>query len=581
MFLSHINSPDDLRQLPKQNLPALAKEIRDYIIDIVSTQGGHLGAGLGVVELTIALHYVFNTPDDKLIWDVGHQCYPHKILTGRRLDFSKIRQFGQISGFPKIDESPYDTFGTGHSSTSISAILAMAMASSLKGNTTRNHIAVIGDASIASGMAFEAINHAGTIQANVLIILNDNAIGIDPTIGALKNYFDGLKSHLYEETFFKSLNINYEGIIDGHNIDELLTAFEKLKNKTGVKLLHVVTTKGKGLQQAENNQITYHSPPKFDKITGEEITENQLLTSKYQDVFGHTLTELAQINDKIVAITPAMPSGSGLTHMQKHFPDRVFDVGIAEQHAVTFAAGWALSGFIPFCVIYSTFLQRAYDQLIHDVALQGLPVVFCIDRAGLVGEDGATHHGVFDMAFLRCVPNLIIASPRNANELRNMLYTAQLTENKTFAIRYPRGRCDELHWKKPFEKIPIGKGIQLKKGTQVAVITIGVIFQQVCQYIEALNNSEKYAIFDIRFLKPLDESLLHAIFADYKIIFSVEEGCPKGGLASALAEFKSIHNYDNTLKIIALPDEFIPHGNIHQLRAQFLNLDFCHQELPK
>ncbi len=573
MFLSQINTPDDLRKLPKENLSFLAKELRDYIIDVVSTQGGHLGASLGVVELTIALHYVFNTPDDKLIWDVGHQTYAHKILTNRREAFRNIRQIAGISGFPKIDESPYDTFGTGHSSTSISATLAMAMASALAGNFERNHIAVIGDASIVSGMAFEAMNHAGTTNANMLIILNDNAIGIDPSVGALKTYFAQLRAEKSKnETFFSRLGIHYEGIIDGHNLNELLDIFEVLKHKKGVKLLHVVTTKGKGLQQAENNQITYHSPGKFDKITGEQFSENTSLPAKYQDVFGHTLVELARQNEKIIAITPAMPSGSSLTYMQQTFPERVFDVGIAEQHAVTFAAGWALSGFVPFCVVYSTFLQRAYDQVIHDVALQNLPVIFCIDRAGLVGEDGATHHGVFDMAFLNPIPNLIIASPRNASELRNLLYTAQLGAQQPFVIRYPRGRCNQTDWQQPFQKMEIGKGEQLKVGTKYAVLSIGTIADNVSKALNLLKNSEEYAHFDIRFLKPLDESLLHTIFATYETIFTVEEGSEKGGLGSVIADFVAKYSYKNTLKIIGLPDEFIPNGSVEELHKS-LGLD--------
>ncbi len=573
MFLSQINTPDDLRKLPKENLSFLAKELRDYIIDVVSTQGGHLGASLGVVELTIALHYVFNTPDDKLIWDVGHQTYAHKILTNRREAFRNIRQIAGISGFPKIDESPYDTFGAGHSSTSISATLAMAMASALAGNFERNHIAVIGDASIVSGMAFEAMNHAGTTNANMLIILNDNAIGIDPSVGALKTYFAQLRAEKSKnETFFSRLGIHYEGIIDGHNLNELLDIFEVLKHKKGVKLLHVVTTKGKGLQQAENNQITYHSPGKFDKITGEQFSENTSLPAKYQDVFGHTLVELARQNEKIIAITPAMPSGSSLTYMQQTFPERVFDVGIAEQHAVTFAAGWALSGFVPFCVVYSTFLQRAYDQVIHDVALQNLPVIFCIDRAGLVGEDGATHHGVFDMAFLNPIPNLIIASPRNASELRNLLYTAQLGVRQPFVIRYPRGRCNQTDWQQPFQKMEIGKGEQLKVGTKYAVLSIGTIADNVSKALNLLKNSEEYAHFDIRFLKPLDESLLHTIFATYETIFTVEEGSEKGGLGSVIADFVAKYSYKNTLKIIGLPDEFIPNGSVEELHKS-LGLD--------
>lgn len=567
MILPNIHTPHDLRQLPREQFSLLAKEIRDLIIDVVSRQGGHLGASLGVVELTIALHYVFNTPDDKLVWDVGHQCYPHKILTDRKEAFENIRQFGGISGFPKIEESVFDAFGTGHSSTSISAVLGMAVASVLQGNRDRQHIAVIGDASIVSGMAFEALNHASTTDANVIIILNDNNIGIDPSIGALKNYFEQQKKEKGKnESFFKSLNIKYKGIIDGHNIPELITSFESAKKEKGIQLLHVTTIKGKGLEKAENDQITYHSPRKFDKITGEQYSESVELPAKYQDVFGLTLKELAEQNPKIVAITPAMPSGSSLTHMQQSFPNRVFDVGIAEQHAVTFSAGLSLQGMIPFCVVYSTFLQRAYDQIVHDVALQNIPIIFCIDRAGLVGEDGATHHGVFDMAFLRSIPNLIIASPRNATELRNLLYTAQLNVGQPFAIRYPRGRCSQTDWLQPFQKVEIGKGRQLKSGTKYAVLSIGSIADNVTKALDLLKNSEEYAHFDIGFLKPLDESLLHTIFATYTTIFTVEEGIEKGGFGSSITEFANVYNYKNKLKIIGLPDIFITHGNVERLQ---------------
>ncbi|CEN53766.1 1-deoxy-D-xylulose-5-phosphate synthase [Capnocytophaga canis] len=567
MILPNIHTPHDLRQLPREQFSLLAKEIRDLIIDVVSRQGGHLGASLGVVELTIALHYVFNTPDDKLVWDVGHQCYPHKILTDRKEAFENIRQFGGISGFPKIEESVFDAFGTGHSSTSISAVLGMAVASVLQGNRDRQHIAVIGDASIVSGMAFEALNHASTTDANVIIILNDNNIGIDPSIGALKNYFEQQKKEKGKnESFFKSLNIKYKGIIDGHNISELITSFESAKKEKGIQLLHVTTIKGKGLEKAENDQITYHSPRKFDKITGEQYSESVELPPKYQDVFGLTLKELAEQNPKIVAITPAMPSGSSLTHMQQSFPNRVFDVGIAEQHAVTFSAGLSLQGMIPFCVVYSTFLQRAYDQIVHDVALQNIPIIFCIDRAGLVGEDGATHHGVFDMAFLRSIPNLIIASPRNATELRNLLYTAQLNVGQPFAIRYPRGRCSQTDWLQPFQKVEIGKGRRLKSGTKYAVLSIGSIADNVTKALDLLKNSEEYAHFDIGFLKPLDESLLHTIFATYTTIFTVEEGIEKGGFGSSITEFANVYNYKNKLKIIGLPDIFITHGNVERLQ---------------
>lgn len=546
-----------LRKTPVEELPAIAAQIRERIIEVVAMRGGHLGASLGVVDLTIALHYVFNTPDDVLVWDVGHQCYAHKILTGRAEAFDKLRAIGGISGFPKRDESVYDAFGTGHSSTSLSAVLAMAMASALEGNTTRQHIAVIGDASIASGMAFEALNHAGTTTANMLIVLNDNQMAIDPTVGALHYYLQQLQHH-NKDTFFTDLNIRYKGVVDGHDLKALVETLEAEKNETGVRLLHIRTTKGKGFRKAEDEQVTFHAPPQFDKITGEALPNNTQLPAKYQEVVGKTLLQLATENPKIVAITPAMSSGSGLHNMQLAFPDRVFDVGIAEQHAVTFAAGWAARGFVPYCVIYATFLQRAYDQLIHDVALQQLPVVFCIDRAGLVGDDGATHHGVFDIASLRPIPNLIIAAPRNAIQLRNLLYTAQLPLQQPIAIRYPRGRCNDTNWKdQPFETIAIGKGEQIKKGTEIAIITIGALTDTVLKCIEATKNPSRYALYDARFVKPLDEEQLHNIFCCYQRVISVEEGVGKGGFGSALAEFACANGYTTPLEIVALPDTFI------------------------
>lgn len=546
-----------LRKTPVEELPAIAAQIRKRIIEVVAMRGGHLGASLGVVDLTIALHYVFNTPDDVLVWDVGHQCYAHKILTGRAEAFDELRAIGGISGFPKRDESVYDAFGTGHSSTSLSAVLAMAMASALEGNTTRQHIAVIGDASIVSGMAFEALNHAGTTTANMLIILNDNQMAIDPTVGALHYYLQRLQHH-NKDTFFTDLNIRYKGVVDGHDLKALVESLEAEKGETGVRLLHIRTTKGKGFRKAEDEQVTFHAPPQFDKITGEALPNNTQLPAKYQEVVGETLLQLATENPKIVAITPAMSSGSGLHNMQLAFPDRVFDVGIAEQHAVTFAAGWAARGFVPYCVIYATFLQRAYDQLIHDVALQQLPVVFCIDRAGLVGDDGATHHGVFDIASLRPIPNLIIAAPRNAIQLRNLLYTAQLPLQQPIAIRYPRGRCNDTNWKdQPFETIAIGKGEQIKKGTEIAIITIGALTDTVLKCIEATKNPSRYALYDARFVKPLDEELLHNIFSCYQRVISVEEGVGKGGFGSALAEFACANGYTTPLEIVALPDTFI------------------------
>ncbi len=555
---------ENLKHIPVEELPALAEQLRTRIIEVIAAHGGHLGASLGVVELTIALHYVFDTPDDILVWDVGHQCYAHKLLTGRSEAFAQIRQQGGISGFPKREESQYDAFGTGHSSTSLSAVLAMALASALEGNTQRQHIAVIGDAAIASGMAFEALNHAGTTDANMLIILNDNAMAIDPTVGALKDYFSSLRQGAHE-TFFSDLHIKYKGTIDGHDLPALIEALKAEKNERGVRLLHVVTTKGKGFAKAEAEQVRYHSPALFDKTTGEPLPEAPTLPAKYQEVVGQTLTELACSNPKIIAITPAMSSGSGLLPLQQAFPDRVFDVGIAEQHAVTFAAGWAARGFIPYCIVYSTFLQRAYDQLIHDVALQNLPVVFCIDRAGLVGEDGATHHGVFDMAFLRPIPNLIIASPRNATELRQLLYTAQLSLPHPIAIRYPRGRCSQTDWAQPFEALPIGKGCQLKEGTEVAVLSIGTIADLVAEQIHQSENREQYAHYDMRFLKPIDEALLHHVFTHYQKIVTIEEGSI-GGLGSAVSEFAAANNYTTPLKIITLPDVFMPHGSVAALR---------------
>ena len=555
---------ENLKHIPVEELPALAEQLRTRIIEVIAAHGGHLGASLGVVELTIALHYVFDTPDDILVWDVGHQCYVHKLLTGRSEAFAHIRQQGGISGFPKREESQYDAFGTGHSSTSLSAVLAMALASALEGNTQRQHIAVIGDAAIASGMAFEALNHAGTTDANMLIILNDNAMAIDPTVGALKDYFSTLRQGA-RETFFSDLHIKYKGTIDGHNLPALIEVLKAEKNERGVRVLHVVTTKGKGFAKAEAEQVRYHSPALFDKTTGEPLPEAPTLPAKYQEVVGQTLTELARSNPKIIAITPAMSSSSGLLSLQQVFPDRVFDVGIAEQHAVTFAAGWAARGFVPYCIVYSTFLQRAYDQLIHDVALQNLPVVFCIDRAGLVGEDGATHHGVFDMAFLRPIPNLIIASPRNATELRQLLYTAQLSLPHPIAIRYPRGRCSQTDWAQPFEALPIGKGCQLKEGTEVAVLSIGTIADLVAEQIRQSEAPEQYAHYDMRFLKPIDEALLHHVFSHYQKVITIEEGST-GGLGSAVSEFAVANNYTTPLKIITLPDIFMPHGSVAALR---------------
>lgn len=562
-LLDNINSPKELRQLSKDDLPQLAQELRDFIINIVATKEGHLGASLGVVELTIALHYVFNTPEDLLIWDVGHQAYGHKILTERKDIFDTNRQFGGISGFPKRDESTYDAFGVGHSSTSISAALGMAIASQLKGEK-KHHIAVIGDASIASGMAFEGLNHAGVTDANLLVILNDNAIGIDPSVGALKQYLTNVKIGTQkQDNIFEALNFDYSGPIDGHDIFKVISELERLKTVKGPKLLHIITTKGKGLKQAEDNQVTYHAPGKFDAETGEIYVKAETIEPpKYQDVFGHTIVELAKQNKSIVGITPAMPTGSSLKYMMAEFPDRAFDVGIAEQHAVTLAAGMATQGLIPFCNIYSTFLQRAYDQVIHDVALQNLPVIFCLDRAGLVGEDGATHHGIYDLAYLRCIPNLVIFAPRNEIELRNIMYTAQLGLKYPIAIRYPRGRGVTIDWKQPFKKIEIGKGIQLKKGKQLAILSIGTIAYTVSKAVSDFNISH----YDLRFVKPLDESLLHQIFTTYQNIVTIEDNCIKGGFGSAIIEFASAYNYIIPITQLGIPDVFIEHGNLMQLQ---------------
>ena len=569
-LLNRIDSPNELRLLNQKDLPQLAKELREFIINIIATKEGHLGASLGAVELTIALHYVFNTPKDQLIWDVGHQAYGHKILTERRHKFHTNRQLGGLSGFPKRSESEYDTFGVGHASTSISAALGMAIASKLKGDFETHHIAVIGDASIAGGMAFEGLNHAGVTDANLLVILNDNAIGIDPSVGALKQYLTNVKKGTQKRNnIIKALNFDYSGPIDGHDIDKIISELKRLKSIKGPKFLHVITTKGKGLKQAEADQVKYHAPGLFNAETGEIIkSASRQQAPKYQDVFGYTIVELAKQNKNIIGITPAMPTGSSLKYMMEKIPERAFDVGIAEQHAVTLAAGMATQGLIPFCNIYSTFLQRAYDQIIHDVALQKLPVIFCLDRAGLVGEDGATHHGVFDLSFLRCIPNLIIFAPRNEMELRNIMYTAQLGMELPIAIRYPRGRGITIDWKQPFSKIEIGNGVQLKKGHNLAVLSIGTSAKNVSKAILNLDISH----YDMRFVKPLDEKLLHTIFKQYKTIFTVEDNSIKGGFGSAVLEFASANNYKNNIELLGIPDFFIEHGSVEELQ-QSVSLD--------
>jgi 1-deoxy-D-xylulose-5-phosphate synthase len=578
-LLSNINNPTDLRLLDEAQLPQVAQELRDFIIDIVAVKEGHLGASLGVVELTIALHYVFDTPNDLLIWDVGHQAYGHKILTGRRENFHTNRQLGGISGFPKRSESIYDAFGVGHSSTSISAALGMAIASNLKGDYSKQHIAVIGDASIASGMAFEGLNHAGVTDANLLVILNDNAIGIDPSVGALKQYLTAVKEgkNPRQNNMIKSLNFDYSGPIDGHDIFAVIKELKRLQKIKGPKFLHIITTKGKGLQQAEDDQVKYHAPGKFDALTGEiHVKSEENLPPKYQDVFGLTVLDLARKNDKIIGITPAMPSGSSLKFMMDAFPKRAFDVGIAEQHAVTLAAGMATQGMIVYCNIYSTFLQRAYDQIIHDVALQNLPVIFCLDRAGLVGEDGATHHGVFDLAYLRCIPNMIIHAPMNETALQNILYTAQLGLNHPIAIRYPRGRGVIQDWQTQhlgkYEKIAIGKSVCIKEGSKVAVLSNGTIGNNVSLAIAKMKHAETIAHYDFSFVKPLDEKALNTIFTEFTTIVTIEDGTVKGGFGSAILEFASENNYVSKITVLGIPDEFIEHGTVAELQ-QYCKID--------
>ena len=565
-LLQHINYPSDLRKLSLDQLPKLAQELRDFVINIVATKEGHLGASLGVIELTIALHYIFDTPNDLLVWDVGHQAYPHKILTGRKDIFHTNRQLGGISGFPKRSESEYDTFGVGHSSTSISAILGMAIASKLNGDTQKQHIAVIGDASIASGMAFEGLNHAGVTDTNMLVILNDNAIGIDPSVGALKEYLTKAKVGVKprKNNIIEALNFNYFGPVDGHDLPTLLETLEKLKSTNGPKLLHIITTKGKGLKQAEENQVKYHAPGKFDASTGDLISkDNTGLPPKFQDVFGYTILELARNNKKIVGITPAMPTGSSLKYMMDEMPDRAFDVGIAEQHAVTLAAGMATQGLVPFCTIYSTFLQRAYDQLIHDVALQNLPVIFCIDRAGIVGSDGATHHGIFDIAHLNCIPNILVAAPINEIELRHLLYTASLGLTHPIAIRYPRGRGHIVDWEIPMQKLEIGKAVQLKKGIKIAIISTGTIAYNVTKAIETIE--ETIGHYHFCFIKPLDIHLLKEILQNYETIITIEDGVIKGGFGSAIIDFTNQHLYKNDIITLGISDQFIHHGTVEEL----------------
>lgn len=568
-ILEQINSPSDLRGLSLKEMAQLSEELRRFIIDIIAIKEGHLGASLGVIELTIALHYVFNTPEDLLVWDVGHQAYGHKILTGRRNEFHSNRQLGGLSGFPSRKESPYDTFGVGHSSTAISAALGMALASAQDGKISRQHIAVVGDASIASGMAFEALNHAGVSHTNLLIVLNDNAIGIDPSVGAFKEYLTRKKeadAQTPQDNLFRALNFHYSGPVDGHDLSELIEALNAMKSISGPKVLHVVTVKGKGLKQAEQDQVAYHAPGQFDPKTGERPTvDDRPVPPKYQDVFGHTLVSLARENKNIFGITPAMPTGSSLRYMMEAFPERAIDVGIAEQHAVTLAAGLATQGKIVFCAIYATFFQRAYDQVIHDVCLQNLPVIFCLDRAGIVGEDGATHHGVFDLASLRPIPNLIIFAPRDARSLRNIMFTAQRGLAHPIAIRYPRGRGNLIDWETPMQPLDIGTAELLQSGTTIAVLSLGTIADTVSLALETLEEKNMVTHVDMRFLKPLDEALLHQVCQTHQAMITVEDGMLKGGLASAIAEFISAHSYPIILKSHGIADHFIPHGKPSEL----------------
>lgn len=606
-ILASINSPNDLRKLNEDDLFLLCDEIRQFIIDVVSHHPGHLGASLGAVELAVAIHYVFNTPYDKLIWDVGHQAYAHKIITGRRDLFHTNRQYKGISGFPKMSESEYDAFGVGHSSTSISSTLGMAIASQINNEKDKLHIAVIGDGSMTGGMAFEALNHAGVSKANILIILNDNGIAIDKNVGALKEYltdittsktYNKIKDKIWnilgqkgkygykarsfvqkientvkttifrQSNIFESLNFRYFGPVDGHDIFRLTKVLSDLKNIPGPKLLHCITTKGKGFEQAERDQVKYHAPGYFDKDTGKIfVNPNDKNTPpKFQEVFGKTIIELAKENEKIVGITPAMATGCSLNLMMKEFPKRTFDVGIAEQHAVTFSAGMAVQGLIPFCNIYSSFMQRAYDQIIHDVALQNLSVIFCLDRGGIVGEDGATHHGVYDLAFLRCIPNMIIASPMNEIELRNMMYTAQLRNQGPFTIRYPRGNGVLMDWQKPFEELPIGKGRLINEGNDLAILTIGPVGNFANEAISILKN-EGYsiALYDLRFVKPIDQDLLMNVCKKFENIITIEDGTIIGGMGSAVIEFIADNGFKTNVKRLGVPDRFIEQGTQNQL----------------
>ena len=613
-LLSQINSPIDLKKIGREELHKVCDELRQYIIDVVSVHGGHFGASLGVVELSVALHYIYNTPYDQLVWDVGHQAYGHKILTGRRDSFPTNRKYKGLSGFPKRSESEYDTFGVGHSSTSISAALGMAMAAKYK-KEDRKSIAVIGDGAMTAGLAFEAMNHAGVADADMLIILNDNCMSIDPNVGALKEYLtdittsptynkvkdevwnllgklpvgknfsrsmahkltDGMKGMVSSSSnLFEALKLRYFGPIDGHNITKLVDTLQDLKNIPGPKILHIVTVKGKGYDLAEKDQTLWHAPGLFDKVTGELQKKSFDIPQpmKYQDVFGHTIIELAEQNEKIFGITPAMPSGSSLKYMMAKMPNRAFDVGIAEQHAVTVSAGMATQGLKVFCNVYSTFMQRAYDMVVHDVATQKLPVIFCLDRAGLVGDDGPTHHGCYDIAYMRCIPNLIVSAPMNEMELRNLMYTAQLDEMQLpIVIRYPRGeginadlQKDTMAQKYPFQKIQIGKGQKLKDGKDIAILSFGHPGNFAATAIRDVRTEGiNPAHYDMRFAKPIDEEMLHEVFTNYNKIITVEDGTVVGGFGSAVLEFMNAHGYKADVKIVGIPDRLVEHGTPKQL----------------
>jgi 1-deoxy-D-xylulose-5-phosphate synthase len=610
-LLQTINSPEDLKMVPKEQLQQVCDELRQFIVDVVSVHGGHFAASLGVVELSVALHYIYNTPYDQLVWDVGHQAYGHKILTGRRDNFISNRKYKGLSGFPKRSESEYDTFGVGHSSTSISAALGMAMAAKYKGETDRKSVAIIGDGSMTAGMAFEALNHAGVTDADMLVILNDNCMSIDPNVGALKEYLTdittsptynklrddvwnllgklpvgkrftrdmaskleaGIKGMVTRSSnLFEALNFRYFGPIDGHNITKLVDTLKDLRSIPGPKLLHIITVKGKGYALAEKDQTKWHAPGLFDKITGEIFKKKYDIPQppKYQDVFGYSIIELAEQNKKIFGITPAMPSGSSLKFMMEKMPDRAFDVGICEQHAVTLSAGMATQGMKVFCNIYSSFMQRAYDQVVHDVAIQKLPVVFCLDRGGLVGEDGPTHHGAYDIAYFRCIPNMIISAPMNEQELRNLMYTAQLDSTKLpFVIRYPRGEGVMPEWRKPFEEIQIGKGRKLRDGKDIAILTIGHPGNFAAAAIRDLRHDGiTPAHFDMRFAKPLDEELLHEALQGYSKIITVEDGTIVGGFGSAVTEFMAEHGYKNDLRMLGIPDRVVEHGTLKDLHRE-------------